>query len=385
MKKIVLPVGILLVAVAIAAAFITNREQLEPRQAETSQISVRVVEVSPGPVRLRVHAQGTVSPRTESELVPEVSGNVVWISPNLVSGGYFEMGEPLLRIDERDYQASVSRAEAALQRAEADQEYAQFDYARALDLFGRSLISAADQESAERTARVAEASLTDARLVLETARRDRSRTELTAPFSGLVRNEQVDVGQFVNRGTSIAKIYATDYLEVRLPIADQELAYLNIPPSHRGEFDPEDAPTVTLTARFAGQEQAWDARLVRTEAEIDPGTRMVYAIARIQGDQNQVTESIAPPVGLFVQAEIDGLELNHVVVLPRSALRNGEYVLVVDSENRVSLRSVDVLRVYGDEVVITGGLENGELVSVSMLQTVVDGMRVQPLKQEILR
>ncbi len=383
MKKIILPIGLLLIAIGIAAAFISNRQQFEPRQPETPPISVRVIEVAPGPVRLRVHAQGTVSPRTESELVPEVSGNVVWISPDLVSGGYFETGETLLRIDDRDYQASVARAEAALRRAEADQELAQFDYQRALDLFSRSLISAADEESAERTARVADAALADARLVLETARRDQTRTELKAPFSGLVRSEQVDVGQFVNRGSSIATIYATDYLEVRLPIADQELAYLNIPLSQRGEFDAEDAPSVTLSANFAGREQAWDARLVRTEAEIDPGTRMVYAIARVEGNQNQQGDSIAPPVGLFVQAAIDGLELDDVVVLPRSALRNGEHVLVVDSENRVTLRSVDVLRVYGDEVVITGGLEAGELVSVSMLQTVVEGMRVQPLKPEI--
>ena len=144
-----------------------------------------------------------------------------------------------------------------------------------------------------------------------------------------------------------------------------------------------EAPTVRLSAEFAGRSHTWDARLVRTEAEIDPGTRMVYAIARVDAGAQQAGSTIPPPVGLFVQAEIDGLELNDVIVLPRSALRNGEYVLVVDSENRVSLRHVEVLRVYRDEVVITSGLETGENVSISMLQTVVDGMRVQPLKPEI--
>ena len=382
-KKIIVPFALLAIAVVIAAVFVSNRRELQPRQPEVAQISVRVVEASPGPVRLRVHAQGTVSPRTESELVPEVSGNVVWISPSLVSGGYFEMGETLLRIDQRDYQASVELAEATLERTDADNELAQFEYVRAVDLFGRSLISQSDQEAAQRSARVAEAFLDDARLVLDTAQRDLARTELKAPFSGLVRSEQVDVGQFVNRGSSIATIYATDYLEVRLPIADQELAYLNIPLSQRGEFDPEDAPGVTLSARFAGREQTWDARLVRTEAEIDPGTRMVYAIARVQGDETVGADAIAPPVGLFVQAEIDGLKLDNVVVLPRSALRSGEFVLVVDSENRVSLRRVEVLRVYGDEIFITEGLKAGELVSVSMLQTVVDGMRVQPIRPGI--
>ena len=383
MRKFVIPLGLLLIAVTVAALFVANQREFEPRQPESPPLTVRVVEVTPGPVRLSVHAQGTVSPRTESELVPEVSGNVVWISPNLISGGYFETGETLLRIDQRDYQAAVDRALATLARAEADNELARFEQERAEDLYGRSLISQADRETAERSARVAEASLRDAQLVLETARRDLARTELKAPISGLVRSEQVDVGQFVNRGSSIATIYATDYLEVRLPIADQELAYLNIPLSQRGEFAPEASPAVRLSAQFAGRRQTWDARLVRTEAEIDPGTRMVYAIARLAGDETHRDESIAPPVGLFVQAEIDGLELDNVVVLPRSALREGSFVLVVDSENRVGLRNVEVLRVYGDEVFVTGGLEAGELVSVSMLQTVVDGMRVQPLRSEI--
>jgi len=383
MKKILYPILILVAAVALAAAFVANRPELESQPPAAPPISVRVVAVAPGPVRLRVHAQGSVAPRTESDLVPEVSGNVTWISPNLVSGGYFEIGEVLLRIDDRDYQDAVARAQATLDRATADNELAQFDYERARDLYGRSLISQADFETAGRSARVAEASLADARLVLDSAKRDLARTELKAPFSGLVRSEAVDVGQFVNRGAAVATIYATDFLEVRLPIADQELAYLNIPLNQRGEFASEDSPTVRLDAEFAGQQHTWIARLVRTEAEIDPGTRMVYAIARIDGNDHPSDESMAPPVGLFVEAEIDGRELDDVVVLPRSALRNGQYVLVIDSENRVNLTPVEVLRVYRDEVYITDGLQAGDLVAVSALQTVVEGMRVQPYEDQI--
>jgi RND family efflux transporter MFP subunit len=378
-KRILVPLLILIVGGAVAVSLVANRRTLEPRPIEATPITVRVVEVEPGPVRLQVHAQGTIAPRTESDLVPEVSGNVIWVSPDLVSGGYFETGEPLIRIDDRDYRASAERAEASLERSRADLELAQFEYTRARELHERDLISQADLEEKQRAVRVADAAIRDAELVLETARRDLARTELKAPFSGLVRSEQVDLGQFVTRGTAIARIYATDYLEVRLPVADQELAYLNIPLSHRGEFDPADAPAVKLTADFAGQQQVWPARLVRTEAEIDPGTRMVYAIARIDVERARSAENIAPPVGLFVEAEIDGLEVDDVVVLPRTALRNGDSVLVIDSENRVSSRHVDVLRVYRDRVFITGGLSAGERVSVSMLQSVVEGMRVQPV------
>jgi len=375
--KVIVPILIVVAAAATAIGLIRTSRELRPTQPQAVPIAVRVVEVNPGAVQLKVHAQGTVEPRTETELVPEVSGNVVWISPNLVSGGYFEANEPLLRIDERDYSAAVERAKATLARAEAEHEHAQFELERSEDLNERQLISRSNLEANLRTARVAEASLQDARLVLETAQRDLTRTTLTAPFAGLVRSEQVDVGQFISRGTSVASIYAVDYVEVRLPIADQQLAYLNVPLRQRGEIAETIAPNIMLTAEFAGEKQTWIGKLARTEAQIDPGSRMVYAIARVRADLQH--DALPPPVGLFVQAEIEGIAKENVIVLPRSALRNENQVLIVDTENRLYFRTVDVLRVYRDDVFITGGLEAGERVSVSSLQTVVDGMRVQPI------
>lgn len=375
--KRILPLLILGVAVAATVVLLQNRQRLQPAQPAPIPTAVRVMEVIPAPVQLRVHAQGTVSPRVETQLVPEVSGNVTWVSSNLVAGGYFEAGETLLRIDDRDYVAAVQRAEASLERARADRELAQFERERADELYEQMLISRSNHESAVRASRVAEAALQDAELVLQTAKNDLARTLLAAPFAGLVRSEQVDAGQFINRGTAIAEVYATDALEVRLPIADQQLAYLNVPLEQRGEMHPDTAPKVTLTAEFAGQSQTWTGYLARTEAQIDPGSRMVYAIARVRPEQN--AGLAAPPVGLFVQADIEGIAEDNVVVLPRSALRNENQVLVVDSENRLYFRDVDVMRVYRDDVYIRGGLAAGERVSISPLQTVVDGMRVQPI------
>jgi RND family efflux transporter MFP subunit len=376
--KLIVPLALLVGAAAVSMALIRTAPNLEPSQPQAVPQAVRVMQTKPGPVQLLVHAQGTIEPRTESELVPEVSGNVVWVSPNLVSGGYFDSGETLLRIDQRDYIAAVERAEATLSRAEAENEYAQFELQRAQDLSARQLISRADLETNLRSARVAEATLKDAGLVLATASRDLQRTELSAPFAGFVRSEQVDVGQFISRGASVASVYASDYVEIRLPIADQQLAYLNVPLGQRGELPPGEAPDVTLTAEFAGQRQTWKGQLVRTEAQIDPGSRMVYAIARVRVDNH----TVPPPVGLFVQAAIAGIAVDDVVVLPRTALRDGNQVLIVDTENRLYFREVEILRVYRDDVFVTGGLETGELVSVSSLQTVVQGMRVQPLLPE---
>ena len=372
------PAVIVIAALAVAGTLISNRRTLEPTQPQPVPTAVRVLTVEPGAVQLRVHAQGSVSPRTETQLVPEVSGNVVWMSPNLVAGGYFDVGDPLLRIDDRDYDAAVQRAEASLSRAEAENEHAQFELTRAQDLFEQQLISRSDLEEKVRAGRVAESSVADARLVLQTARNDLERTMLTAPFAGLVRSEQVDIGQFINRGNAIAEVYATDALEVRLPIADQQLAYLNVPLDQRGELSPELAPKVRLTAEFAGRKQAWTGYLARTEAQIDPGSRMVYAIARVRAEEGEDVAA-PPPVGLFVQAEIEGIAEDDIVVLPRSALRDDNQVLVVDTENRLHFREVEILRVYRDDVYISAGLSAGERVSISPLQTVVEGMRVQPL------
>ncbi|NNC64823.1 MAG: efflux RND transporter periplasmic adaptor subunit [Gammaproteobacteria bacterium] len=378
-RKTLLPIVVVIVAGLGAVTLLATSERLSPTQPEPVPPSVRVLDVEPKPVRMVVHAQGTVLPRIETELVPEISGNVVWISPNLIAGGYFDLDEPLLRVDDRDYRNAVERASATMSRAEAELEFSEFELARLETLETSDLVSRSALESAMREARVNEAQLRDARVALEQAERDLARTEIRAPFRGLVRSEQIDVGQFVNRGTSVASLYAVDYVEVRLPIADQQLAYLDLPLTPRGELDADSAPSVRLYADFAGREREWQGRLIRTEAEIDARSRMVQAVARVSAADG-ADAALPPPVGLFVQADIQGRSADNVVVLPRSAIRNENQVLVVDDENRLRFRTVTLLRVYGDEAFINEGLNAGERVCISPLQAVVDGMRISPIE-----
>ena len=176
-----------------------------------------------------------------------------------------------------------------------------------------------------------------------------------------MRSEQVDPGQFVSRGGAVARLYAVDYMEVRLPIADRQLAYLDIPPMQRGELDESIAPEVLLSADFAGQHYKWHGTIVRTEAEIDARSRMVNAVARVRttdaapGDPGYVP----PPVGLFVQAEIQGRSADNIVVVPRSVIRSGNQVLVVDEDDRLRFRTVSIARIYGDDAYIDGGARKG--------------------------
>ena len=227
--KLAAPLAVIAAAVAGAAPLVMTRPPLEPAGEEFTAPLVRVMEARPGLVDMVVESQGTVSPRTVADLVPEVSGEVVWTSSNLVAGGHFEPEETLLRIDSRDYRIAVDRARAAVDRAEAERESARFELQRLQEMRERQLISLAEMETGIRAARVADAALADAEAGLERAQLDLERTGVRAPFEGVVRTEQVDIGQFVSRGAPIASLYAVDYMEVRLLVADRQLAWLASP------------------------------------------------------------------------------------------------------------------------------------------------------------
>ena len=377
-RHLIIPVFILGIFLFLAATLMATAPVLEPSSVEKLATTVRVVEIQPKSVQLKVNSQGSVMPSTESQLIPEVSGKVSWMSPNLVAGGYFDDQEILIRVDDTDYKTKLDRAQANLTRAEAEQQHTEFEYRRMQSLVKRNLVSRSQLENSLRAYRVAEASLQDATANFNQAEQDLARTQIRAPFAGLVRSENVDIGQFVSRGSPIATIYAGNQAEVRLPIADRQLAFLNIPVSIRGEIPQEFQPEVTLTAQYAGQTLEWKGNIVRSEAEIDVSSRMVQLVARVESTSNPVPLSI----GLFVSAEIQGLAAKNIVVLPREALRNDNQVLVVDDENRLRFRKIETLRLYQDDLLVQAGLEAGERVCISPLQTAIEGMVVNPVINE---
>lgn len=372
-RKFILPLLVMMGFTVAAAGLMMTSVDVQPTVPEPIPRVVKVIEVNPQTIRLTVDSQGTIAPRTQSELVPEVSGRVVEVSPALAAGGHFRKGDILLRIDDADYRTALSRAQATVQRSQAELELARFEHDRQMQLEGQQLASRSQFQQAERTLKVAMAAVSEANTALKQAERDLRRTELRAPFDGRVRNERADVGQFIQRGTSIGTLYASDTVEVRLPVADRQLAFLNIPFGYQGDIDSPDAPRVTLSAEFAGKKLKWEGTIVRTEAEIDAQTRMVNVVAQIRTNNDPQLS-----VGLFVAAKIQGREVDDVIVLPRAALRGNDRVLVVDSDDRMYHRDITPLRLYEDKVIVQSGLLAGERVCVSPIQTVIDGMRVSP-------
>ena len=379
--KIVLPVGLVSLAALLAAGMVALKPDVETRVAAPKPPLVRVAEVTLADVPLIVRSQGTVRPRTESQLVPEVSGRVIHVSPSFAEGAFFEKGQVLFKVDPHDSRQAVVRARGEvartklqLAREEAEAEVAREEWE---DLgAGEAATALTLREPQLEDARAGVAS---AEANLTTAERNLERTQIRAPYSGRVRRKNVDMGQFVTMGAPVATIYAVDYAETRLPLPDDELAYVELPLHYRGETARQKGPRVTLKADFAGQTFEWTGEIVRTEGEIDPGSRMVHAVVQIKDPYARGDDPSRPPlaVGLYVEAEIEGITAKGVAVLPRSALRGRSQVLVVTPEDRLEFRDVDLLRTTREEIYVRGGLKAGERVCLSPLEAVTNGMRVR--------
>lgn len=374
-RTFVIPFIIVAVFLSIAATLMATAPVLEPSSETAAPMTVRVQSIETQSVELKVHSQGSVVPSTISQLIPEVSGRVVWTSPSLVAGGYFTAGQELAKIDDLDYRNARDRANAALKRASAEAEHAKFEYGRLRSLAERKLVSRSALENGLRAFRVTQAAVEDASANFDQAEENLKRSVLRAPFTGLVRAENIDIGQFASRGQPIATLYANDIVEVRLPIADRQLAFLNLPPLRNGNFPEVLQPNVTLSAEYGGRTLEWLGKVVRAEAEIDTASRMVQLVARVPSDATNAELS----VGLFVTAEISGLAVDNVVSLPRSAMRNDNRVLIVDGDNKLRFRKVKPLRLYKDNVLIQSGLQQGDRVCLTTIQTAIDGMPVIPV------
>ena len=382
--KALLPPVVLGVAAMGAYVMYLNRPPVETQTPVVSPPAVRVQRVAFESVDLAVSSQGSVQPRTASQLVPEISGTVINVSPTFAVGGFFEEGDVLLEIDPYDYQQALitGQSQLAQARLRLAQEEAEAEVARReWEELGRGDANALTLRQPQ--VEDARAAVTSAEAAIDRARRDLERAEVRAPYAGRVQSKDVDIGQFVNRGTAVGRIYAVDSAEVRLPLPDTELAYVDVPMSYRGT-QPQAGPDVVLSADFAGRRYTWQGRIVRTEGEIDSVSRMVHVVAEVDDPYAPGSDPSRPPlaVGMFVEAEIAGRRVDDVVLLPWAALHGRDQVLIVDDDGRLRYRQVDILRSTTEYVMIRSGLAEGERVSISALDAVIDGMAVQIAEDE---
>ncbi len=401
--KIVLPVLILAFGFG---AFQLLASMREPPQRVSRSYAGPLVEVIAAPlqqVQVVVEGQGTVRPDAQIDLVPQVSGIVVWKDANFKPGGTFAKGTLLFRIDPRDYELAVQQAAAQVAQVRYQLDLAREEAAIAEKEWER--LHAEDQAPTDLVLRkpqlrAAEAGLQGAEARLAEARLRLDRTQVYAPFAGRVRTARVDVGQHLNVGQAIAQIYSIEKAEIVVPVPDEDLGWFTLPlpidiaaastPNigsvsglnaegnpHAFVFSREGASTV-VSGAFAGRRYQWGGRVVRTESELDPQSRMVRLVVEVEAPYGHIADGIPPlTVGMFVDVAIAGRTVDGVRVLPRVALRQGDRVWTVGRDGVLNIRQVQVVRALKDEVLAYIDIAPEERIIVSQLSGVTDGMQVR--------
>jgi len=548
--KVFLPLVVLSGAWVVGKGIIDSAKKPKRQHPPAAKLTVDAVRLKKQDYRVVLRTRGTVRPRTESTLIPEVVGRVTKVSPDFREGGFFEEGDVLLEIDPRDYEAALAVAKSALVRAkvalkeeqirakskEADVTVAKSALAKAQFALEEEKIRALNRKTQVAVARsalaktqlaqdlaktsqgsrgaaliIAKADLAKARLVLaeETARCKQAlenwkklgdgdapsdlvarkpqlasaeaavgaaeahikqreldlslvkpeleaaqaavgaaeaelkqresdlalvepqiktaetevdaakarlqqkewdlalvqprleaagaavaaaeaeltrrglaleRTKIQAPYAGRVLSRNVDLGQYVSPGAMLAKVYAVDYAEIRLPLTNEQLEYVKLPQLYRGESTEgkPEGPEVTLRATVGRQAHEWEGRVVRAEGAVDVQSRQLFVIAQVD-DPYGKAEPDRPPLraGLFVEAEIEGQLLPGVFVVPRSALREGNQVLVVDESSQLLRREVETIWGETEHVVVRNGIEEGEILCLTSVTFAGDRLTVQ--------
>jgi membrane fusion protein, multidrug efflux system len=378
----IVPLLVLIGAIVAAGVMIKSRKPVETKAVVPLPPLVKVQAVTRRDHQFIVKAQGTVAPRAEITLASEVSGRILKVSPAFANGGFFEAGEALATIDARDYELAVTQAQARLAEAKTrlTREQAESAVARKEWLaLGKKIEEA--NPLVLRAPQIAEieAAVSSAQASLEQAGRDLERCVIKAPFAGRIWEKKVDAGQYVAKGTMLARLYAVDYAEIKLPLPTDDLAFLDVPYAFRGEKETGPQPTVKLSADFAGQKQEWTGKLIRTEGEMDIRTRMLPTVVRVENPYGRGDKESRPPlsIGMFVQGEIMGKLVKDVFVIPRLAYRGNNEVMVVDKDSKLRFRTIEIIRLEASNVIAKSGLEAGDRVCVSPLDAPVDGMSVR--------
>lgn len=367
-----IPLIIVIVAIVVAVVLTLNKPKPEKKELVEKTFLVEVQPVSISDVTYTVTTQGNVMAKVESALSAQVSGRIEAVSDIFVNGGMFKKGDELVRLENADKITDVKLAQAEVSRAQASYEE-ELARGKVAEKEWRSINSTVAPELGLRKPQLAreKASLQAAKANLERAERNLDRTVIRAPYDGIVQQKNVDIGQFVNMGTVLANIAATDKAEVRLPLTDADLAYLNL--------DASKAGNVLLTGRVGGRTEQWLAKLTRDEGVINMQSRVIYAIAEVSDpyQRDPATQHKTLRFGSFVNAEITGASAENIVVLPRNLVRLDGTVITVTDEREILIKDVEVQRADDEKIYISAGLQAGDNIAVSAVPNAYDGMKVR--------
>ncbi len=395
--KFLLPLVTL--AASIGVSVLLYRKRPESTQKEVVEVApvIAAIRLERRTVCFPIQSQGTVRPRRETILGARVAGEVEWVAECFDGSGFFQKGELLARIDRRDYALGIQRLEASQRSAQAHLRDAQQQLKRQQSLTQSKATTQASLQQAEATAEMAAAAIDKLAAELAEARNAATDTQIIAPFDGCIQEQCVEVGQFVTVGTKLASCFATDAVEVRLPVSDDNFAFLGIQLG-AGQLgvgqlgvgqlgvgqlgvgqNASSGPAVELSTDFAGRKCNWVENIIRSEAIVDSRSRMVYLVAQVKAPYSNLQLNGGQPlaVGMFVEATIRCPPKADVVVLPESCVNNSDQIFVVNSNGRLELVQITTIWREQDWIVARGDVQDGVTVCATPLENAIPGMAVQ--------
>ncbi|PLY00891.1 MAG: efflux transporter periplasmic adaptor subunit [Desulfuromonas sp.] len=376
--RILLPMGVLVLCALIAAALFISRPRAKSKTPQRIATLVEVAPVHFAPHPTQLSAMGTVVAEQQVALQPEVSGKVVALHPRLEPGGRVKKGEVLVTLDDTDYllaresaASTVAQAEANLQLEQGNQLVAEKEY----QLLGEPV---SDEELALMLRRPqlasAEATVAAARAQLNRAALDVERTRVRAPFNAVVISRAVSLGSRVTTSTELTALVGSDRYRVEASVPSDQLQWLEL-----SGPDTDGAQVRIFNRPVWGPEVSRAGTLISVGAQLESEGRMAEVLIRLDRplDSGPDGDLPIPLLGSFVEVEINGRELPNAAEIPRSALHDGDQLWVMDAEQRLDIRSVEVAFRMRDSVLIRSGLQEGELLVTSQLAAPVAGMQLR--------
>lgn len=362
---------------------IYDKPEIKKRPDESAPlISVETMTLTERRFQIRINSFGRIQPHTQGQLVSQVAGQIVAVSPSFRDGGFFQKDEVLAQIDARDYRIQLEIAAAEL--ADAKVEYAEQQVLAKQAAEDRKLVrnKGAISDFALHIPQLAaaEARIAAANARLDQAKLDVERTQIRAPYSGRILTKNVDIGEVISANTSLARIYAVDLVEVRLPIKNSELGFLDLPEQYAS--GPSAQPTlseVVISNGLGGETQLWSAKLVSTAGAIDEQSQQLYVTARIEHPYQQDDSNRRPlKIGQYVTAEIAGKQIAGALIIPNAAVYQGSYVYLYE-DGLLQRREIEVAWQNEHEALIRSGLAAGDQLVLTSLGQVSSGTRVKLL------
>lgn len=347
--------------------------EAEKRPVKEALVQVEVLKVKALSYPITITSSGTVEAVTRSNLVAQIQGQIVNVAEAFKAGGIFKKGDVLLEIDDRDYQANLSSALATLSQAEAGLKQEQANSKQAQRDWQRLGYSEAPSDLVLRKPQLAaaKAQFDSAKAAHDFAKLQLSRTKITAPYNGRLISKRADLGQFVGVGTVLAETFASDEIEVKLPLSQTEFSQLDL------NTDPQQPsyPNVVLSSRFAGKQHQWQAQITRVDSSFNTTTRQINVIATIDNpfDSND-PEKPSLKIGQFVDASIEGRRIKDAFVVPNTSMREGNFLYVVNNGS-LEKRQVQVLWQDNENTIISDGLKDNDNVVLTALSGSIDGTK----------